>query len=95
MLFRSVPCGLAALVTNSYQVIVFGSYLWYDVGRCSAVHSIMEIVTMGIPVCLVECLKEAKKKSTSDYVVANIRSSNGSGSTSSFDLPKSAPIISM
>ena len=24
-----------------------------------------------IPVCLVECLKEAKKKSTSDYVVAN------------------------
>ena len=24
-----------------------------------------------LPVCLVECLKEAKKKSTSDYVVAN------------------------
>ena len=27
--------------------------------------------SIPIPVCLVECLKEAKKKSTSDYVVAN------------------------
>ena len=24
-----------------------------------------------LPVCLVECLKDAKKKSTSDYVIAN------------------------
>ena len=27
--------------------------------------------SIPLPVCLVECLKEAKKKSTSDYVIAN------------------------